>query len=272
MKKIFLLFFSLFALAVISGCGNAAKDSQAPAAVNGAAENEKVLRAGCTGQSFPNSYMDNGKLVGFDVEVLNTAAGNLGYKVEWTTIDFAGVMGQLDSGKLDTVANAVSITPVREEKYVFTQPYSHNGTQFVTRKDNDQINKVEDLFGKTVSGVAGSNHLKSVAKVFPNGEINIRTYETRDGAQNDLINGRVDGYVNARAALIAEIKKGDLPLKLVGNPIVLSSEGFPFSKTTDRGKKLREEFNAELGRMKENGTLKNISLKYFNEDITKPAE
>ena len=52
---------------------------------------------GATGQSYPNAYQENEKLVGFDVEVIETIAKNLGYTVEWTLSDFSGLMGQLRS-------------------------------------------------------------------------------------------------------------------------------------------------------------------------------
>ena len=57
-------------------------------------------------------------LTGFDVELTELIAEDLGYKVEWVTSDFSGIMGQLGSGKLDTVANAVAITPERQELHV----------------------------------------------------------------------------------------------------------------------------------------------------------
>ena len=58
------------------------------------------------------------------------------------------------------------------------------------------INSLEDLKGKTVSGVLGSNNVKNLQNYDKKGEIKIRTYETRDGAMNDAINKRVDGYIN----------------------------------------------------------------------------
>ena len=88
------------------------------------AQDNNVLRIGSTGQSYPNGFQKDGKLVGFDVETTEAIAKELGYRVEWTTAEFAGLMGQLESGRLDTVANAVAITPARKEKYDFTQPYS----------------------------------------------------------------------------------------------------------------------------------------------------
>lgn len=79
---------------------------------------EKVLRIGATGQSYPSSFKQDNKLVGFDVEVAETIAKDLNYKVEWVTADFSGLMGQLEASKLDTIANVVAITPARQENTV----------------------------------------------------------------------------------------------------------------------------------------------------------
>ena len=256
----------LLAALILGACGNNNEDQGADKTGN----EEKVLRVGSTGQSYPNSYQEDGKLIGFDVEVIETAAKNLGYTVEWTLSDFSGLMGQLEANKIDTVANAVAITPEREEKYSFSDPYAYAGAQIVTHKDNDQINTLEDLKGKTVSGVLGSNNVKNLQNYDKNGEIEIRTYENRDGAMNDAINKRVDGYINSRSTLLAEIEKRDLPFKFVGDPVAYESVAFPFVKD-EKGTGLQEEFSAEIQKLREDGTLTAISEKYFKEDITVKA-
>ena len=212
-KSISFFAVTIFAAGLIAGCGGGGEKKASPAP-------EKIIKAGCTGVSYADSFKENGKLTGYDVEILELAAKNLGYKVEWVNTDFAGLIGQLDAGKIDTIANNVSITPPRKEKYYFSEPFLYEGTQFVAHKDNKGINKVEDLFGKTVAGVAGSNHLKVVAQAYPNGNIKIRTYENRDGAMNELVNKRVDGYVNARKRVSGDHQKAYLPFGLVGDLFV----------------------------------------------------
>lgn len=269
MKKFLLLALTLFTLLFVAACGNndTKDEGSTDQATKDEPKEEKVIRVGATGQSFPNAYQEGEKLVGFDVEVIEKIADNLGYKIEWTLSDFSGLMGQLEANKLDTVANTVAVTPEREEKFYFTDPYSYAGAQIVTNKDNDNINTLEDLKGKTVAGVLGSNNVKNLENYDKNGDIEIRTYETRDGALNDVINKRVDGYINSRSNLIAEIEKRDLPLKLVGDPVAYESVAFPFAKN-EQGQKFQEEINAEIKKLREDGTIKEISEKYFKEDIS----
>jgi putative S-methylcysteine transport system substrate-binding protein len=264
MKRKIALFISLAFVLFLAACGGTTEKS-GDSGKSEQSQEKKVIRAGSTAQSYPNGYEENGKLVGYDVEVLEKAAANLGYEVEWVKSDFAGLMGQLETGKIDTVANFVAVTAERKEKYNFSEPYAYAGATIVTHKDND-YDSLEDLKGKTVSGVLGSNNVKNLENF--DSEIIPKTYETRDGAMNDAINKRVDGYVNSKSSLIAEIAKGDLPLKFVGDPFVYEDVALPFVKN-EKGEQLSEEFNAEIKKLREDGTLTELSKKYFsNEDIS----
>lgn len=253
MKTITLSALALSAAFLLAGC-----DAQ---------NSDKTLRIGATGQSYPNAFKQNDKLVGFDVEVAETIAKDLGYQVNWVTADFSGLMGQLEANKLDTVANVVAITPARQEKYNFSATYGYYGSQIVTHKDNAGVNTLDDLKGKTVAGVLGSNHVNNLKKAFPDGSVNIRTYESRDGAMNDALAKRVDGYINSGPILMAEINKRNLPFKLVGAPLVVEKVGFPFHKD-QKGDALRKQFDDELAKMHSDGRLKALSEKYFGADIT----
>lgn len=255
--RILLLAILLTSLTLI-GCDNKS---------NNQTIEQHVIKVGSTGQSYPNGYKQNGNLVGFDVEVTEAIAKELGYKIEWVIAEFSGLMGQFDSGRLDTVANAVAVTSSRQEKYDFSTAYSFYGSQIVTHKNNKNINTLADLKGKTIAGVLGSNHINNLKKAFPNNEITIKTYETRDGAMYDTEYQRVDGYVNSKPILLAEIKRKNLPFKLIGEPITIENVAFPFSKN-EKGQALREKFNQALEKLRANGTLKTISIKYFDEDIT----
>lgn len=228
---------------------------------------EKVLHVGTTGQSYPNGFKQDNKLVGFDVETTEAIAKELGYKVEWTTVEFSGLMGQLEAGRLDTVANAVAVTDARKAKYDFSKTYSYYGSQIVTHTDNTNINSLDDLKGKTISGVLGSNHIKNLNKAFPNNEVNIKNYETRDGAMYDLVYKRVDGYVNSKPILLAEIKRGNLPFKLVGDPLVIEEVAFPFQRN-EKGEQLRKEFDQAIEKLQKDGTIKALAEKYYGEDIS----
>ncbi len=264
MKKLVTLVVAVMMALGLTACGSSTTTTpgQSGQASKG------VIRAGATGQSFPNAFKEGDKLVGFDVELLEAAAKRAGYTVQWTNADFAGLMGQLEAGRLDTVANNVAITEARQKTYDFTDIYAYMGTSIAGKKGS-AVTSLKDLDGKTVAGVLGSNNVKTLeAWAQKNGyKVTVRTYETRDGAMNDLINGRVDGYVQSSGILLAEAKKANLPIALVGDPIAADSIGLPFSKN-EQGTKIRTDINAELVKMKADGSIKTLSEKYFGSDVT----
>ena len=91
----------ILAAGLIAGCGSSEKKA--------APSPEKIIRAGCTGVSYPDSFKENGKLTGYDVEILELAAKNLGYKVEKRVIPFE----ELDSfEEVNACGTAVVITPI----------------------------------------------------------------------------------------------------------------------------------------------------------------
>ncbi|PTM56560.1 amino acid ABC transporter substrate-binding protein (PAAT family) [Desmospora activa DSM 45169] len=244
---------------VVTACGQSASGD------------EKVLRVGATGQSYPFAYKEGEELKGFDVEVMEAVADKLGYELEWQLTEFSGLMGQLEAGKLDTIANQVAVTEERKEKYNFTDPYAYAGSQIVVKEDNKTINSVDDLAGKTVAAVLGSNHAKNLEKQDPDKKIKIRTYETQEGTLNDVAYGRVDAYVNARSVLIAQIEKSELPLRLAGDPFVYEEVALPFKKD-EAHDEMREKVDQALAELREDGTLQTLSEKYFKDDVTVKKE
>ncbi|WP_298131185.1 transporter substrate-binding domain-containing protein [Micropruina sp.] len=231
---------------------------------------EKVIRAGSTGQSYPNGFREGDKLVGYDVELLETAAKDLGYTVQWTTAEFSGIMGQLEAGRLDTVANNVAVTAARKEKFDFTATYAYLGAQVVTKADNTTIKTLEDLAGKTVSGVLGSDNLRRIEDWGKEHNVALKTrpYETRDAAMQDMIKGQVDAYINSDGILHAEEKReGKTLFNYIGDPIGYDEIALPFTRNTTTGD-LRTKLSEVFEKMRGDGRLKALSEKYYGTDVT----
>lgn len=261
MKKIFKWFIFAAVALLIAACGNGGAE--------GSAEGEdKILHVGATGQSFPNSYQEDGELTGFDVEVLETIASNLGYEVEWTTGGFDGLVTQLNTGKLDTIANNFAQTPERAEVYQFSTPYAFAHTALGVLADSD-IQSIEDLEGQTIGGVAGSNKVDIISNyIQENGlDIEIRTYENREGPELDLEKGQIQAYVQDYAIIQAGITLKDLPFRTLEDTYSDDQVVFPFAQS-DEGTELKDAFNAELENLQNDGTLAELSEKYYGEDIT----
>ncbi|MFM1652129.1 transporter substrate-binding domain-containing protein [Brevibacillus sp. B_LB10_24] len=247
----------LFALTAC-GQGNAAE---------GDAE-KKVLRVGTKGTSYPWSLKnEKGELDGYDMDVTRAIAEKLGYTIEWTTADFTGLLGQLDTGRIDVIAEHTAVTDQRKEKYYFSDAYAYPDVQLIVKKDNDTYKQLSDLKGKKLAVALGSFYEEYVRKQDPNQEITIVTYEDTGGILNDIDLGRIDAYINDRFSGVSKIEKSGLPLKMSGETIVKYDFAFPFAKT-EAGEKLRDDFNKALKELREEGKLAEFGKKWFKEDIS----
>jgi len=228
---------------------------------------EDPLRVGMSGQYYPFTFVEQDQLKGFDVDVMNAIGEEMGRDIKFETANFSGLMGMLESGRIDTVANQITITDERKKAYVFSEPYVYDGAQVVTKKGNTEIQGVEDLKGKTVAVNLGSNFADLLRELPYSDQINIKTYESN--LERDTALGRVDAFVMDRVSASQIIKEKPLPLELAGPTFSQITNAYPF-RDTEAGRALRDRVNKALASLRAKGTLKTISEKWFGTDITRP--
>ena len=102
-------------------------------------------------------HSEDEELTGFDIEVARAIAAELGVEASFAEGEWDGLLAGLDSGRFDTMANGVSVTPEREEQYDFTEPYAYNRIVVITTADSD-IASMEDLDGKHTANTLGSSY------------------------------------------------------------------------------------------------------------------
>lgn len=226
----------------------------------------KTITIGTTGQTYPNTYYDDdNNLTGFDIEVTEAITKKLGYSIKWEIIgDVPGLLTAVDSGKIDTVANAVTVLPERQETYDFSDTVAYYAAQIAVKTDSS-YQTVADLDGKTVSATLGSSNINLLEAY--DSKVNIKTYDDRSAVFSDANSGAVDGVLNQRQFLQQTIKEQGLDLRIIDENIGWNEAAYPFAKT-DEGNSLKEEFNSALKELSKDGTLKELSEKYFSEDVT----
>jgi len=227
----------------------------------------ETLNVGMSGGYFPFTFVKLDELQGFEVDFINAVAKETGDEVNFVTMSFSGLIGALESGRIDTIANQITITPEREAKFTFTQPYVYDGAQVVVRDGNDEIAGVEDLRGRTVAVNLGSNFEQLLREQPFAEEIEIKTYEANIAQDTAL--GRVDAFVMDRVSSAQLIQESPLPLALAGKPFSEIRNALPF-RNDEAGIALRDKIDAALTTLRENGTLAEISQKWFGTDITSP--
>ncbi|WP_047049428.1 amino acid ABC transporter substrate-binding protein [Vibrio mexicanus] len=236
------------------------------ATVQAAAEaNLTEVKVGMSGRYFPFTFVKQDQLQGFEVDLWDEIGRRNDYQVEYVTANFSGLFGLLETGRIDTISNQITMTEERKAKYLFADPYVVDGAQITVRKGNDEIQGIEDLEGKTVAVNLGSNFEQLLRNYDKGNKINIKTYDT--GIEHDVALGRADAFVMDRLSALELIKKTGLPLQLAGQPFETIQNAWPFVDNAN-GKKLQAEVNQALAAMREDGTLAEISKKWFGADIT----
>ncbi|MBB3189816.1 amino acid ABC transporter substrate-binding protein [Halomonas cerina] len=228
---------------------------------------EEPLKVGMSGGYFPFTFVEQDTLKGFEVDVMEAVAEEMDTEVEFVTANFSGLFGMLESGRIDTIANQITITEERQAKYVFTQPYVYDGAQVVVKAGNETIDGIEDLRGKTVAVNLGSNYEQLLRELPYADEIDIRTYESN--IEQDTALGRVDAFVMDRVSASQVIQEKPLPLQLAGQPFSEIRNALPF-RDTEAGRTLRDRVDEALSALREDGTLAEISERWFGTDITRP--
>lgn len=231
----------------------------------GFAQNDETLRVGMSGAYFPFTFVKQDVLQGFEVDVMNAVGKQTGLDIKFETMSFSGLVGALETGRIDTIANQITITPEREVRFVFTQPYVIDGAQVVTRVGNDEINDVADLRGRIVAVNLGSNFEQLLRDLPYADEMDIRTYDSNIAQDTAL--GRVDAFVMDRVSSAQVIMESPLPLQLAGQPFSEIRNALPL-RDDEEGRALRDRLDAALTALREDGTLTEISQKWFGTDIT----
>ena len=178
-RTLLALVAALLAAVSLAGCGGAA-----------AAD---TLRVGTEGTYSPFSFQGtDGKLTGYDIEVVTAVAAKLGKKVEFVQTPFDAIFAGLEAKRFDLIANQVTINDERRAKYDLSQPYTVSEGVIVTRADDTSITSLADLKGKTTAQSSTSNW----AGVARDAGANVEAVEGFVQAIQLLKDRRVDATVN----------------------------------------------------------------------------
>ncbi|MFP9230026.1 transporter substrate-binding domain-containing protein [Pectobacterium cacticida] len=163
----------------------------------------------------PFEYVENGKIVGYDVDLMNhiLAKSLPGVTVKQLDLPFQGILPGLDAKKFDFVITAVTVNQQRMAHFSFTAPVAESTVALLKRAGDSTINTLDDLNGKIVGSQAGSGQLQILqsfdralkAKGKP-GIKAIKQYVSFDEAYADLASQRLDGVAQSLANLGPLIK------------------------------------------------------------------
>jgi len=226
----------------------------------------------------PQSELVNGEIVGFDIDVGREIATRLGVDLALETPDWALITAGSWGDRWDFSVGSMTITSAREEVLDFTQPYYYTPAQMAAHADAG-ITTLDDLAGKTICMGEATTYLEwmngtldfgteSPEATPPEGAVAVTRPTDRDCAQEWGL-GRMDfeGWLSSSTTVDAAIADG-LPIVKVGDPVFYEPLAAAFDKGVEDNDSLVAAVDQIIGDMHADGTLSELSMKWFGEDLT----
>lgn len=263
MKRMIAVMLAVFMLASVLTMAVSAKGSDD---LLETIQERGTIIVGLEGDWAPWSYVDeNDELTGYDVEVAKAIAAKLGVEIQIVPGEWDGLFAGMDAGRYDMVVNGVEVTEERADKYDFSTPYAYIRTALIVKGDNDSIKTFEDLKGKKTANSIASTYM-NLAESYG---ATCYGVSTLDETLTMVLQGRVDATLNAIVSFTDYMAQHpDSNLKVVATTEEASNVAIPMRKG-DETASLREAVNKAIDELREDGTLSELSTRFFGEDISK---
>ncbi|HUB48715.1 MAG TPA: transporter substrate-binding domain-containing protein, partial [Acetobacteraceae bacterium] len=202
------------------------------------AKKRGILMIGTEAAYVPYEFFKDGKIIGYDPDIMDIICPKLGVKANFIDTAWSGIIPALYAGKFDCIVSAMTITAPRAEKVLFSMPYADASNMILLRANETKIKTADDLSGKIVgvqlgsaaAGIIKTFEAKLKAKGMP-GYASVKEYEHYPEAYQDLINGRVDAVVNSKSTMMVVMRDAPGKFKMIGGVSVITAYfGMAFRK------------------------------------------
>jgi polar amino acid transport system substrate-binding protein len=241
------------------------------------AKKRGTLVVGMEAAYVPYEFFKDGKIIGYDPDIIDLFAPKLGVKVQLVDTAWNGIIPALYAKKFDVIVSAMTITKERAEKVLFSMPYADASNVILLRANEDSIKTADDLSGKVVGvqiGSAAAGIIKTFeAKLKAGGKpgyADVKQYEHYPEAYQDLLNKRVDAVVNSKSTMLVVMKDAPGKFKMIGGVSDITAYfGMAFRKEDTA---FQAFVNQQLAGMKADGTLAKLQEKWFGATMSTPNE
>jgi polar amino acid transport system substrate-binding protein len=200
---------------------------------------------------------ENGKLVGFDIDLMNEIAKKAGFEFEWVNVPYDSVLAGLSSCQYDAGIAAIGISDERKLTMGFSVPYLDSGMIVVINKETTDITGLADLAGKKVAaqlGTTGEMEAKTIANV------DYKPYDSYELAFLELANKGVDAVIADNPVALGYVAANPEKLQVVGEVFNNEQYGIAFCKTnTD----LKAKVDKALQELIDAGYISELAAKYL---------
>ena len=216
----------------------------------------KKLYVGTNAEFKPYEYLENNKMVGFDIELMELLGKELGYEIKWQDMSFDGLLPALQMKKIDAVIAGMSATPERKKAVAFSKSYFKAKQVVITKGVDKSLKSFKDLAGKKVGVMLGFTGDTVVSEIKG---VKVERFNASYAAIMALSQNKVDAVV-----LDSEpAKKYTANNKqFVIASIPAEEEDYAIA-VRKNDKELLDKINAALDKIKANGEYDKLLKKYF---------
>jgi polar amino acid transport system substrate-binding protein len=246
---------------IAAGCGGG--DDGTTTAGGGGGNDLGLITEGTltVGSDIPYPPFEQGKppdYTGFDIDMIDAIAKKLGLTPKIQDTAFGTIFSDEQAGKFDIVASATTITPGREKKVTFSDPYFSADQSLMVQKGSD-LTSTSDITSDTAIGVQEGTTGQDYAETKT--DATVQAYPEIGNAFNALQAGQVDGVINDFAVSAFALKQYP-QLDVVQSISTGESYGFPMQKENTA---LQDAVNGALKDVIADGTYDKIYEKWFTE-------
>ena len=234
-----------------------------------------TLVVGMEAAYVPYEFFKDGKIIGYDPDIIDLFVPKLGVKAQLVDTAWNGIIPALYAKKFDVIVSAMTITKERAEKVLFSMPYADASNVILLRANEDKIKTADDLSGKIV-GVQIGSAAAGIIKTFEDklkaagkpGYADVKQYEHYPEAYQDLLNKRIDAVVNSKSTMLVVMKDAPGKFKMIGGVSDITAYfGMAFRKEDAA---FQSFVNEQLAGMKQDGTLAKLQEKWFGSTMDTP--
>lgn len=218
---------------------------------------KETLIVGTNAEFAPFEYMENGEIVGFDIELVKEIAKTLDIDIKFENMSFDGLLPALQAKKIDIVVAGMTATPEREKFVNFTKNYFVAKQVLIVPDKTSSPTSLDQLKGKKVGVVLGYTGDLIVSKL---NDIKSEKFNSPFAAIMALNSGKVDAVILDSAPAHSYVKKNK-GLKIA--EIETDEEKYSIA-IRKNDPQLVEKFNIALEEIEKNGTYDKLIEKYFN--------
>lgn len=220
------------------------------------------IKMAMSGQYPPFNFVDDqNQLTGFDVEIGQAVAKRIGIKGTPLSTAWDGIIAGLLANKYELICGSMAITEERLKSIDFSDPYYRSGAQLFVKK-GAEIKSVADLTGKKVGVTLGTTYEKWVRENISGADV--RTYKGVPDMILEVNYGRIDGFITDKIVGALAIKQKGVPIALAGDLLYEEKMGIALRQNNPD---LKAAINEALTAMKDDGTYKEISMKWLGIDV-----